>query len=252
MKALADGLLLLDEEPGGGFWLMSQDFAKQLTDRGDFENHVQQIDDAFSARSRADIRKAVTSEPYRYLLGLWYAGSTEDAPVRDAHGEWVEKSELRDAVVKYIGKSSREGRKVHLQHDEYGSDAYLGQWQEFIALSRPVAAQLIHKGETHVHELPPGSIWMGATLNEPAWKAATVDGTITGWSIGGTARRTHGVGNVESARHMGWDVRKSATFDDLFYEVNAPIAEILGKVSRRLDALEKGAGLSGSRSTPTS
>jgi hypothetical protein len=113
----------------------------------------------------------------RYTLAPMYEPDTEDA-----HGEFVAGDTLETAVWRYV---QRNDRTLYLQHTK----ARAGEWVNIVCWPFPVEAKLMMPtGESQDVTFPPGTIFLGVIWDEETWPLVK-SGKITGYSLGGTAKR---------------------------------------------------------------
>jgi hypothetical protein len=137
----------------------------------------------------------------RYSFGPLYA------PLRaDAHGEFVEPSELQDAVHAFVRMSAAKGRKIHLQHHDMGVHV-VGEWVEVVAWPEDHSVTLTKAGSApRTLDFPAGTCWLGIIWTPDAWPLVK-SGKIGGLSMGGKAVRVGASGMT--LKDMGDHLHKS-------------------------------------------
>jgi hypothetical protein len=130
------------------------------------------------------IVKSIAEE--RYTLGPVYMPDT-----LDAHGEWATAEDLQKSAINYV-KSTGADRTIYLQH----SDQPAGEWVGIMAWPHEVTAHMtksvdgVRKSTDTV--FPAGTVYMGVEWAPWAWEEVK-KGKITGFSMGGFARRLEGI-----------------------------------------------------------
>jgi hypothetical protein len=133
----------------------------------------------------------------RFTFGPLYA------PDRlDAHGEYTSADDLQKALWGYVETSSKTGRGINLQHEDYGKGA-IGHWVEAVSWPYEVKASVTKAGDKpRTLTMPPGTVYMGVVWTEKAWPALK-NGTLNGLSLGGRAIRLPQVEKDAPSLHMG-------------------------------------------------
>lgn len=122
-----------------------------------------------------------TDEELRYTMGPLYVPER-----KDAHGEGVEAETLQKAVWDFVKESSGSGRRINLQHLDYG-DVQVGEWVEVMAWPYEHEISLTKAdGESRKVTMPAGTVYMGVRWDDDAWPLVKA-GKLGGYSIGGKA-----------------------------------------------------------------
>jgi hypothetical protein len=146
------------------------------------------------------VEKSVPEQ--RYTYGPLYA------PDRlDAHKEWVDADTLQKAIWDYVRASSKTGRRINLQHGDFG-DRTVGEWVEVATIPFEHTVRMIVPGvEKAVRKVtfPPGTVWLGIVWDEDVWPLVKA-GKLGGLSMGGRAVRAASDGG--KLTNMGWKIKK--------------------------------------------
>ncbi len=130
----------------------------------------------------------------RYTLGPLYAPER-----KDAHGEYTDAETLQTAVWDYVRQSAEQGRRLHLQHDEFG-EVTVGEWVEVMAWPYDHTITLKRaNGEEYEQAMPAGTVYFGVVWDEEAWPLVKT-GKIGGYSLGGRAVRLQTEGDMAPMR----------------------------------------------------
>lgn len=163
------------------------------------------VEDAFAGLSTKSTESptealsyAVTksSDERRYTLGPLYAPDR-----KDAHGEWTDADTLQSAVWDYVRESSATGRRLNLQHGDFG-DITVGEWVEVMAWPYEHEITLKQSDGTEVTQtMPAGTVYLGVVWDEAAWPEVK-KGNLSGYSLGGMAVKV--VDPDADLEVMGW------------------------------------------------
>jgi hypothetical protein len=130
--------------------------------------------------------KTVAAPEEMYTLGPVYMPGQ-----LDAHGEWATAEDLQQATWDFV-KSSGADHSVYLQH----SDRPAGEWVEIMAWPHAVTASMTKSidgvQKAIATEFPAGTVYMGVKWEPWAFEMVK-SGKITGFSMGGWARRVEGL-----------------------------------------------------------
>ena len=126
------------------------------------------------------------SAAQRRVFAPVYKASTADAPVLDKHGEFVTDTELYDGITRYV---SEQDRKLRLQH----TDRVIGTVEQVVAWPWQVTLPLYdHRGiQKSKDTFPAGSVFAWAKFEPWAWDSLVMTGRLTGFSVGGSAKRIY-------------------------------------------------------------
>lgn len=152
----------------------------------------------------AGLSYAVTKseDEKRYTLGPLYAPDR-----KDAHGEWTDSDTLQNAVWEYVRESSDKGRRLNLQHGDFG-DITVGEWVEVMAWPYEHEITLKQADGTEVQQtMPAGTVYLGVVWDEAAWPEVK-KGNLSGYSLGGMAVKV--VDPDTDLDVMGWAAKAAA------------------------------------------
>lgn len=125
---------------------------------------------------------AVLDDEKKYSYGAWYVPDS-----LDAHGEFAGADEVQEALWKYVDSGNRD---IHIQHMD---DVVAGRWVELATIPFPVSVPVeAQPGILRKHTYPAGTPFMGVKWDDWAWPLVK-DGTLSGFSVGGTAERMDAV-----------------------------------------------------------
>lgn len=117
----------------------------------------------------------------RFTLGPVYMPNT-----LDAHGEWATAEDLQKSIWDYVAETGAD-RRVFLQH----SPKPAGEWVEIVSWPQEVKARMLTSSDVSKATettFPAGTVYMGVRWADWAWEDVK-KGKITGFSMGGNARR---------------------------------------------------------------
>ena len=153
-----------------------------------------------AASSEYVVTKAV--EEKRYTFGPLYA------PDRlDAHGEYTDAETLEEAVWDYVRGSAEQGRRLRLQHGDFG-DVTVAEWVSIVAwpyeseITVSVPGEAEKAAETKTVTLPAGTVYMGVIWDEEVWPLVK-SGKIAGFSLGGRAVRVREKSGIPTEKMGG-------------------------------------------------
>jgi hypothetical protein len=117
---------------------------------------------SFDGIADTSFTKAVA--PLRYTVGPVWSGDRIDA-----QREFSDRATWEEAFAKYISTSAAQGRKVALQHFDYG-EVYAGQWQEAWLMPDDHDIEIRLNGSTRKVRMAAGAGYLGTVWKPDAWE----------------------------------------------------------------------------------